>query len=176
MRTVFWLLLFILLGFRTFSQMPACKDSFPVSLLLNHSFEEYSGCYIDNASTLEGGYIDGLAGFGGITVSSWHSFTGQHHEIHYFNYNCTLNNRTSIFDSTNTECHSYPKAPLPLPDGVGFISIDENDVAPFVAEDKALKSYVTTCLSQPLKAGETYVFVFISVLGDNMPTTAFSNR
>jgi len=160
MRIVSWLLLFIFLGFHALPQLPACKDSFPPSLLLNHSFEEYSGCYSDNASTLEGGYIDGLAGFGGITVSSWHSFAGQHHEIHYFNYNCKLNNRTSIFDSTNTECHSYPQAPFPLPDGVGFISIDENDIAPFVAENKVLKSYVTTCLSQPLKAGETYVFSF----------------
>jgi hypothetical protein len=49
---------------------------------------------------------------------------------------------------------------LPLPDGVGFISIDENDIAPSVAENKVLKSYVTTCLSQPLKEGETYVFSF----------------
>jgi hypothetical protein len=81
---VFVALFSIILSFHAFSQMPVCKDSFPVSLLLNHSFEEYSGCYVDNASTLEGGYIDGLAGFGGITVSSWHSFANQHHEIHYF--------------------------------------------------------------------------------------------
>ena len=161
MRTAFCFVLFgIILSFHAFPQMPACKDSFPVSLLLNHSFEEYSGCYTDNASTLEGGYIDGLTGFGGIVVSNWHSFTDQHHEIHYFNYNCRLNNRASIFDSTNTECYSYPQAPLPLPDGIGFISINENDVGPLVAENKAFKSYVTTCLSQPLKSGETYVFSF----------------
>src|SRR6478736_2358351 len=100
MRTVFWLLLFILLGFHAFPQMPACKDSFPLSLLLNHSFEEYSGCYTNNASTLEGGYIDGLTGFGGIIVNNWHSFTGQNHEVHYFNYNCKSNQIESVFDST----------------------------------------------------------------------------
>ena len=160
MRTVCWLLLFSFPGFNALSQMAVCKDSFPVSLLLNHSVEEYSGCYIDNASTMEGGYIDGLKGFGGITVNNWHSFTDQHHEIHYFNYNCRLNNGTSIFDSTNTECYSYPQVPLPLPDGVGFISINENDVGPLVAENKVFKSYVSTCLSQPLKAGEDYVFSF----------------
>src|SRR4051812_45805174 len=158
MRSAFCFVFFsVILGFHALSQMPACQDSFPVSLFRNHSLEEYSGCYTDNASTLEGGYIDGLVGFGGITVNDWHSFTGLHHEIHYFNYNCRLNNRTSIFDSTNTECYSYPQAPLPLPDGIGFISINENDVAPFVSENKVFKSYVTACLSQPLNAGETYV-------------------
>jgi len=170
-----WLLLFSFPGFNALPQMADCKDSFPVSFLLNHSFEEYSGCYIDNASTLEGGYIDGLKGFGGITVNNWHSFTDQHHEIHYFNYNCRLNNGTSIFDSTNTECYSYPQVPLPLPDGVGFISINENDVGPLVAENKVFKSYVTTCLSQPLNAGEDYVFSFILVLEDSFVTTAFNN-
>jgi len=146
------------------AQLPACKDSFPISLLGNHSFEEYSGCYTDNASTLEGGYIDGLVGFGGITVDNWHSFTGQHHEIHYFNYNCRLNTRASVFSSTNdstyTQCYDYPQVPVPLPDGAGLISIDENDVAQNVDENNVFKSYVTTCLSQPLKAGETYVFSF----------------
>jgi len=73
------------------------KIPFPVSFLLYHSFEEYSGCYIDNASTLEGGYIDGLKGFGGITVNNWHSFTDQHHEIHYFNYNLQAKQRDQHF-------------------------------------------------------------------------------
>ena len=161
MRTVLRLVFFnIVLSSHALAQLPACKDSFPVSLLRNHSFEEYSGCYTDNGSTLEGGYIDGLAGFGGITVNNWHSFTGQHHEIHYFNYNCRLNTIATVFDSTNNQCYDYPQVPLPLPDGVGLISIDENDIAQNVAENKVFKSYLTTCLSQPLKAGETYVLSF----------------
>ena len=165
MRTVLCLAFFnVVLTSHALAQLPACKDSFPISLLRNHSFEEYSGCYTDNASTLEGGYIDGLSGFGGINVDNWHSFTGQHHEIRYVNYNCKLNTSASVFDSTNDstnfQCYDYPHVPLPLPDGVGLISIDENDVAQNVADNKILKSYVTTCLSQPLKAGETYVFSF----------------
>ena len=153
-----------------FPQIPSCKDSFPVSLLRNHSFEEYSGCYSDNASTLEGGYIDGLAGFGGISVYNWHSFTDQNYEIHYFNYNCKSNQPESVFDSsTAVFCYSYPLVPFPLPDGTGFISISENDIKPHNPENEIFKNYITACLSQPLIADTTYVLSFYFGFGEQRP-------
>jgi len=168
MRIAFFIGLFnIVLSVRTFSQLPTCKDSFPVSLLRNHSFEEYSGCYRDIASTLEGGYIDGLAGFGGISVYNWHSFTDQNYEIHYFNYNCKSNQPESVFDSsTAVYCYSYPVVPFPLPDGPGFISISENDIKPHNPESEIFKNYITACLSQPIIADTTYVLSFYFGFGE----------
>ena len=162
MKAAFFVVLFgVISGDRAFAQLPSCKDSFPVSLLRNHSFEDYSGCYTDNASTLEGGYIDGLAGFGGISVYNWHSFTDQNYEIHYFNYNCKSNQPESVFDSVaSVYCYGYPRVPFPLPDGSGFISISENDIKPNNPEIKIFKNYITTCLSQPLIADTPYVFSF----------------
>ena len=168
MRTVLCLVFFnVVLSSHALAQLPACKDSFPISLLGNHSFEEYSGCYTDNASTLEGGYIDGLPGFGGIIVNNWHSFTGQNHEVHYFNYNCKSNQIESVFDSTVlVYCSGYPKVPFPLPDGKGFVSISENDLKPNNPEIKIFKNYITACLSQPLIADSDYVFSFYFGFGN----------
>jgi gliding motility-associated-like protein len=161
MRTAFFVLLFTLVSYSALPQLPACKDSFPVSLLRNHSFEEYSGCYTENASTLEGGYIDGLAGFGGISVYNWHSFADQSYEIHYFNYNCKNNQPESVFDSVAVVyCSGYPQVPFPLPDGPGFISVSENYLAPNNPENKIFKNYITACLTQSLIADSAYVFSF----------------
>jgi gliding motility-associated-like protein len=159
MKTTLCFFFFIFLQKLVLSQLPTCKDSFPASQLLNSSFEQYSGCYSDS-SVLEGGYIDGLAGFGRVTVDNWHSFANHNHEIHYFNYNCNSNKPESVFGSTPFDCNPYPRVPLPLPGGAGFISINEKDVQPNVEENKILKTYITTCPSQPLKAGETYVISF----------------
>jgi gliding motility-associated-like protein len=170
MRTALFVTFFsLIISSNALPQLPACKDSFPISLLRNHSFEEYSGCYSDNASSLEGGYIDGLAGFGGIAVYNWHSFTDQNYEVHYFNYNCRSNKPESIFDSLLAYyCYGYPQVPFPLPDGPGFISINENDLKVDNPENKIFKNYITACLTQPLVAGTTYVLSFYFGFGKQL--------
>ena len=170
MRNAFLIILLSLIfSSPALPQLPTCKDSFPVSLLRNYSLEEYSGCYSDNASSLEGGYIDGLAGFGGISVYNWHSFTDQNYEIHYFNYNCRSNKAESIFDSLLVYyCYGYPQVPFPLPDGPGFIGINENDLKLNNPENKIFKNYITACLTQPLMADTTYVLSFYFGFGKQL--------
>jgi gliding motility-associated-like protein len=161
MKRLFLLLTSVLILQKTsHCQLPACKDSFPISLFKNSSFEQYSGCDPANASVLEGGYIDGLDGFGGIAVDTWHSFIRRHHEIHYFNFNCRTSSAESIFYPNNPGCYSYPSVPLPLPDGPGFISLNQLRSRNDIPEQEVLKTYITTCLSQPLVAGKPYVFSF----------------
>src|SRR5438477_8715044 len=84
-----------------FSQLPLCKDSFPSSLLLNNSFEEYSGCSPVNGGMYEGGRVDAPLSTGGITLNNWHSFASNTWEVHYKNYNCRINKFNSIFDTTD---------------------------------------------------------------------------
>lgn len=96
------------------SQLPACKDSFPSSLLLNNSFEEYSRCSI--WLYYEGGKIDASANYDGITVNHWRSFGGATWCVDYFNYNCQSHTLGSIFDTAAFQIdkpvpiiiHGYP--------------------------------------------------------------------
>lgn len=160
----------ILFHLNALSQLPVCKDSFPTSLLSNNSFEQYSGCFTDYGGVLEGGYIDEPPLYGGITINNWHAFyTGR--QVSYFNYACRTNKPGSIFDSTNfsSDCY-FPKVPRPLPDGLGFIAIEENDIKQFVPEDEIAKDYLTACLSQPLYAGQTYLLSFYFGFGTKPAT------
>jgi gliding motility-associated-like protein len=136
------------------AQLPACKDSFPSSLLLNNSFEQYSGCNQEYGGGLEGGYIDESEQFGGITVNNWHPFVSGR-EVSYFNYNCRSNLSSSIFNTLVHEIHEKPKVPLPLPAGNGFIGIE----ARFDGY-RETDTYITTCLSTPLYPKLPYVFSF----------------
>ncbi len=164
MRNILTILTFILILQRqALPQLPACKDSFPSSLLVNNSFEDYSGCSAD--SYLEGGRIDARADYGGITVNNWHSFIHNTWEVNYFNYNCRTNKLGSIFDTTafqiDKACsYAYPRVPLPLPDGRGFIGVFENDANVNSNESYIGKSYITYCLSQHLYTGQTYLLTF----------------
>ena len=149
---------------KVFCQLPLCKDSFPTSLLLNNSFEQYSGCYTDYGGYLEGGFIDADIYHGKVQIPYWHSFVKNTWETHYFNYNCRTGNIGSVFDTTNFQIdkacsYIYPRAPLPLPDGNGFIAIYEDD-AVANPEIKVGKSYITSCLSQPLYPGQAYLLSF----------------
>ena len=171
----FWL---ICLPFKSLSQLPACKDSFPASLLLNNSFEQFSGCNHEN-DNFEGGYIDGYPSSGGVTVNDWHSF--EHGEnVFYFNYNCSSGQPSSILNSSFTTDGSryYVKAPLPLPDSTGFIGIilEPNNI--FDTEDKIVKTYITQCLSQPLYSGQPYMLSFFLGFGlqkETNPTDYFAS-
>ncbi len=146
--------------FNSEAQLPACKDSFPTSLLPNSSFEEYSGCNPDYGGLLEGGYIDGLPNFGGITVNSWHSYLVSS-PVSYYNYNCKVNNSYSIFDTSSfNNLPAYPAVHLPLPDSNGFIEIYQGFDLNNIQIIKTHNTYITTCLSTPLYAGQPYVFSF----------------
>lgn len=158
---------------KAFSQLPTCRDSFPSSLLLNNSFEEYSGC--SAITGYEGGRIDAPVGTGGITVKNWRSFSSNTWEVHYKNYDCRTNQFNSIFDTadfvTDQPCsYNYPKAPMPLPDGKGFIVTFENDLLQSANENQIVKNYITSCLSQPLYAGQTYLLTFYLAFGTTVPT------
>ena len=149
--------LVICLQFSAVSQLPFCKDSFPASLLLNSSFEQYSGCNHEY-SDLEGGYIDVLAP---VLVNNWHPFS-EYRPVEYFNYNCKSGSTGSIFDSTSypDNTRSYVKVPWPLPDSIGFIAISETTSEAVDLEKQIPKTYVTACLLQPLYIGQPYVFSF----------------
>jgi len=137
------------------SQLPACKDSFPTSLLSNNSFEEYPGCNTNQA--IEEGAL--LASTDHYVLPGWQAvWIGS--AVFYHNSNCRLNTTASIFDST-IFCHSFVKVPMPLPAGSGFIEIGESpSQLAAVNEINSGKSYIGTCLQEPLYAGQAYTFSF----------------
>lgn len=165
----------LILQLKALPQLPSCKDSFPSSLLPNNSFEQYSGCFTDYGGMYEGGLIDYPSAYGGIKVNNWHTYT-RDWTVNYFNYNCRTNKPGSIFDSTDlaTACY-FPKVPLPLPNGPGFIGITENDRQEFVAEKTVVKSYITACLSQPLYAGQVYLLNFYFGFGTPVSITCLQS-
>jgi len=159
--TFIFFLLLISFQFHARAQLPVCKDSFPFSLLPNSSFEKYSGCNNSYDGFYEGGLIGFYAGVGGVTVNNWNAFR-QGFPVNYFNLNYGTNKQGSIFDTTADRpinC-GFPKVPLPLPDSTGFIAVSEGDASQFQPEDKTGKSYITTCLSKPLYAGQFYLLNF----------------
>lgn len=151
------------------AQLPGCKDSFPTSLLLNSSFEQFSGCSQEYEGDLEGGLIDYFPLFGGIKVNNWH-IRAINENTKYFNYNCRSGKPSSIFDSLIGNS-TLPKVPQPLPDSAGFIGLILSENDNFVNEKDVLKCNVTQCLSQPLYAGQPYVFNFYFGFGKQTYTT-----
>ncbi|MEO6906146.1 MAG: hypothetical protein ABI148_07280, partial [Ginsengibacter sp.] len=151
-RITLSLIFIFLFQFNLQAQLPACKDSFPSSLLLNNSFEQYSGCNPEYGGSLEGGYINESEQFGGVTINDWHPFVFKR-EVQYFNYNCRSNLSSSIFNPlfSSGDINGFPKVPLPLPAGNGFIGIN-------VRQDgyTEFDTYITTCLSSPLYAQLPY--------------------
>lgn len=144
---------------KTFSQLPVCKDSLPFSLLQNNSFEQYSGCFTaDYGGTAEGGWLGPSVNYGGIVVNGWNA-VWRDREIPYHNYNCRLSDSISVFDSS-IFCKAPAKVPMPLPDGSGFIVLQEHGSNESIDEIKSTKTYIATCLQQPLYAGQSYTFSF----------------
>jgi gliding motility-associated-like protein len=174
MKSLLVILFIFILQQCAFSQLPACNDSFPSSLLLNNSFEDYSGC--SSLPELEGGLIDENKPHGGMEVTNWHSFAVNTWEVHYFNYDCGTKQFNSIFDTTayqlNKPCsYFYPRVPMPLPAGNGFIGVSENDIQKYVKETSIVKTYITYCLSQPLYAGQKYLLTFYLGFGNTVSST-----
>lgn len=154
MKMAFFLLA-INLPILAFAQLPACKDSFPKTLFPNNSFEEYPGCVSDYGGTYEGG---GLGTSDQYELPGWQA-VWRNSGVIYHNSNCRLNTTASIFDST-IFCHSPVKVPLPLPSGRGFIEIGQSSSQVGSNEINSGKSYIGTCLAQPLYAGQPYTFSF----------------
>lgn len=138
--------------FKAYPQLPTCTDSFPRSLLSNNSFEEYPGCQSSN----EEGAL--LASSDQYQLPGWQA-VWRGSDVKYHNYSCRLNTPASIFDST-IFCHSFVKVPMPLPAGPGFIEIAQSSSQVGINEINSGKSYIGTCLAQPLYAGQPYTFSF----------------
>jgi len=157
MKLLLLILFIFILQLRAFSQLPACKDSLPTSLLPNNSFEEYPGCTTDHAGLGEGGPLGSTTDK--YEIPGWQA-VWTNSGVNYHNYNCKLNTTASIFDST-IFCHSFVKVPIPLPAGQGFIEIGEapSQLSSF-NEINSGKTYIATCLQQPLYAGQPYTFSF----------------
>lgn len=89
------------------AQLPACKDSFPSSLLLNNSFEDYSGC--NTMTTIEGGVIDAPAAYAATsetyTVPEKKESEGNYAVNIGQPYNTCLN--TLPFPVTFSEVHDF---------------------------------------------------------------------
>lgn len=163
------------------AQLPACKDSFPSSLLDNSSFEQYSGCgsETDNSGNpvpLEGGYIDESTYRGGITLPGWHSYDlNGGHAIFYRNFNCRYSTPESIFNqgAYDSSVAALPVVPQPLPDGNGFFEIVMNLQPRGQAyyENHSEKLYITQCLSSPLYSGQPYIFSFLAGFGKTRSKT-----
>jgi gliding motility-associated-like protein len=138
---------------------PVCKDSLPLSLLLNPSFEDHGNC--NQAWQGEGGLIDGSSSAVDIPVPYWHP-ENTYQFIRYYSYDCR---RTigSVFDlDYNDLMTGFPGVPLPLPSGNGLISVEQNNLGQNgnLPEKQTNKKYITTCLTSPLQAGKTYGFAF----------------
>lgn len=137
-----------------------CKDSFPPSLFLNYSFEDYGAC--NPAWSGEGGLIDGNSSAVNISVPYWHA-TDINQSPRYYNYACRVPGY-SLFDESYLNSNTgYPGIPNPLPDGKGLVSIEQYNhyiIGENIPESKTKKIYVTSCLLSKLKAGITYYFDF----------------
>src|SRR5665213_3700745 len=103
MKLLLLILFIFILQLRAFSQLPACKDSLPTSLLPNNSFEEYPGCTTDHAGLGEGGPLGSTTDK--YEIPGWQA-VWTNSGVNYHNYNCKLNTTASIFDST-IFCHSF---------------------------------------------------------------------
>ena len=158
-KTNFKLLIpFILLQLTVVSQ-PVCKDSLPLSILLNPSFEEHGDCNTHWQG--EGGLIDGGSSAVDISVAPWHSENTLQF-IRYYSYDCRRQIQ-SIFDLDYSDLMTgFPGVPLPLPHGGGLISIEQYNIGQNgnLPEKQTNKKYITTCLTSPLQMGKTYGFAF----------------
>ena len=154
------LLVFLLCSrFIVAGQLPQCRDSLPLSLLVNPSFALHSTCNAEWQG--EGGLIDGSTSAVAISVPGWHpENTSQF--IRYYSYDCKRR-VGSVFDRDfNILKTGFPGVPLPLLDSDGLISIEQYNIGynGKLPENKTNKKYITACLTAPLQAGKHYGFSF----------------
>src|SRR5258706_8500672 len=149
---------FILLQLVVVAQ-PVCRDSLPVSLLLNPSFEEHSAC--NTSWRGEGGVIDGNSSAVEIKVPYWHPENTLQF-IRYYNLDCKRS-FGSLFDKDFSILDTgFPGIPDSLPHGKGLISIEQYNIGlnGNLPENKTDKKYITTCLASALQTGKDYGFSF----------------
>ena len=123
---------------------PACQCHFIVNgnLLQNGSFETYDHCPV--TYTYDNDYK---------IANYWQygTYTNIGEAAYYHNLKCD-------YDSAQV-MYNMPPA-LPLPDGSGFISIQNNTYIDPIPEPKIPKTYVGQCLRNPLTKGESYTLSF----------------
>ena len=156
-RIITWLVISAFLQVPVASQR-LCKDSLPLSILLNPGFEDHGDCNPNWRG--EGGIIDGNSSAVNINVPYWHP-ENTHQFIRYYNYDCR---RT--FGSIFAEDFGILDTGFPgIPDGLnsrGLISIEQYNFGfdSYLPENKTDKRYIATCLTSPLVSGKTYGFAF----------------
>lgn len=140
------------------AQQP-CKDSLPVSFLLNPSFEAYSAC--NPYWRGEGGIIDGNSSAVNVTVEGWHP-ENTIQFIRYYNYDCRRSFGSIFAHDFSILDTGFPGIPDSLPAGKGLVSIEQYNIGfdgP-LPEKETNKKYITACLTTPMQAGKTYGFAF----------------
>jgi gliding motility-associated-like protein len=143
----------------TVAAQAICKDSLPLSLLLNPSFEDHGAC--NPYWRGEGGIINGSSTAVNIDVPFWHPENTIQY-IRYYNYDCRRSFGSIFGTDFSILDTGFPGIPDSLPHGKGLVSIEQNNVGynGYLPENKTDKKYITACLTSPLQAGKTYGFAF----------------
>lgn len=149
---------FVLLHFIAVTQS-ICKDSLPLSLLQNPSFETYGQC--NPYWRGEGGIIDGSSSAVDIQVPFWHP-ENTYQFIRYYNYDCRRSFGSIFATDYSILDTGFPGIPDSLPHGKGLISVEQYNIGynGYLPENKTDKKYIAACLTSPLQAGKTYGFAF----------------
>ena len=123
---------------------PACQCHFVVNgnLLQNGSFELYDHCPVTYTYDND---------FKIANYWQYGTYTNIGEAAYYHNLKCS-------YDSSQVMYNMPPK--LPLPDGNGFISIQNNTYIDPIPESQIPKTYVGQCLQQPLAKSESYTLSF----------------
>ena len=121
---------------------PDCQCHFIVTdnLLRNGSFELYDHCPVNYT------YISDYK-----IATYWQFGTKMNEAEYYHNLNCSK-------DSSQVMLQMPPA--LPMPDGLGFISISNSAFIDPIPENDMPKGYVGQCLQAPLTTGENYTLSF----------------
>ncbi len=119
-----------------------CRYSVPGNMLQNGSFELYDHCPTTYLYSTDHSIATGWE-FG--------TYTNINEAYFYHNLDCS-------FDSAYVTQNMAPAQPLP--DGRGFISIQNISAVGTVNEKEITKTYVSQCLQTPLKKGESYTVSF----------------
>jgi gliding motility-associated-like protein len=122
----------------------ACQCHFTVNgnLLQNGSFESYDHCPLSYTYTND---------YKIANYWQYGTYTNIAEAYYYHNLKCT-------YDSSQVMFQMPPQ--MPLPDGTGFMSIQNNTYIHPIPEQQIPKTYFGQCLQRPLTKGESYTLSF----------------